>query len=397
MRHPSVQVAIIGAGPYGLSLAAHLRALNVEFRIFGSPMSTWRTQMPAGMFLKSEGFASTLSDPQRQYTMPHYCAKQGLNSRAPISLTTFVRYGLWFQQALVPEVEDTEVVALRRADDGFTLELATGEKGRARRVVIASGIGYFAHVPPMLAALPQRLVSHSSQHNDLSAFSGRDITIIGGGQSALETAALLQEHGAYPRVLVRKPALVWNRVPDPHRPLRQRLRYPAAGLGDGWPSWFYERVPMGAHYFPQDMRVQIVRESYGPAGAWWLKDRVVNRVQIMLGCSFLNATADGDGVRLRFSQHDQSDREIHTEHVIAATGFRVDIGRLPFLDCGMRAEVHRIEGAPALSRHFESSVKGLYFIGVAAANSFGPLLRFVHGTGFAAPRLAKYLARDVGR
>ena len=72
------QVAIIGAGPYGLSIAAHLRSLGIPFRIFGTPVDTWRRHMPAGMSLKSDGFASCLSDPDDKGTLEAYCAERGI-------------------------------------------------------------------------------------------------------------------------------------------------------------------------------------------------------------------------------------------------------------------------------------------------------------------------------
>src|ERR1700680_4642126 len=118
----SSNVAIIGAGPYGLSSADHLRARGIEFRIFGSPMHSWRTRMPAGMFLKSEGFASNLYDPAGRFTLSRFCAENALPYRAiglPVSLQTFTAYGLAFQRQLVPNVEDKVVVGLDRSPDGF--------------------------------------------------------------------------------------------------------------------------------------------------------------------------------------------------------------------------------------------------------------------------------------
>ncbi len=392
-RAPSAtNVVIIGAGPYGLSLAAHLRHRGAEFRIFGSPMYAWRRQMPAGMYLKSEGFASNISDPQRQYTLARYCAEQGIDAKAPISLETFVAYGMWFKQHLVDDVEETEVSEVRRSGDAFTVRLSNGESLRARRVVVATGLGFYSYVPSMLAALPQELVSHSSQHSDVSALAGQCVAVIGGGQSALETATLLHEHGASVYLLVRKPALAWNETPDPQRPLHNQIRYPIAGLGAGWPGWFYEHVPSGTHYFPQHIRVRLARESYGPAGAWWLKPRAIGRFPMHLQSSVRAAVAKGNGVCLRVSCQDGKETMLTVDHVIAATGFHVDIQRLPFLHADLLSQVRRIEDAPMLSRFFESSVPGLYFIGITAANSFGPLLRFVLGTGFTGPRLGQHLA-----
>ena len=113
----SSKVAIIGAGPYGLSIAAHLRANSIDFRIFGSPMHSWRMRMPAGMFLKSEGFASSLQDPAGRFTLERFCAERGVRYAAknvPVSLETFTEYGLAFQHQIVPNLEEKAVVGLDR-------------------------------------------------------------------------------------------------------------------------------------------------------------------------------------------------------------------------------------------------------------------------------------------
>jgi glycine/D-amino acid oxidase-like deaminating enzyme len=156
MSRPST-IVIVGAGPYGLSVAAHLRRHGLPFRIFGSPMQTW-SNMPGGMFLKSEGRASNLSDSAGSYTLKAHCEQYGLSYGeygVPVPLETFVDYGLKFQQRLVPEVEDTRVLALRRSAHGYELQTATGELLAAKSVVVAVGISHFRHIPRRLAHLPE--------------------------------------------------------------------------------------------------------------------------------------------------------------------------------------------------------------------------------------------------
>jgi len=122
MRIPDHEVAVIGAGPYGLALAAHLGPHGVHTQVYGRPMASWLERMPRGMFLKSEGFASTISDPDRHHTLARYCAELGLpygDCGDPVSLETFGGYGLWFQQTLVPDVIETEVQDVRPAVKGF--------------------------------------------------------------------------------------------------------------------------------------------------------------------------------------------------------------------------------------------------------------------------------------
>ena len=180
----TIEIAIIGAGPYGLSIAAHLNARDIPSRIFGSPMSVWATQMPRGMRLKSEGFASSLSEPKSEFALRDYCRQERIpysDVGEPVSLETFVAYGLAFQKRFVPNLEDRLARSVRREGAGFELLLEDGEKVFARRVVVAVGITYFANVPAVLAGLRPELVSHSSAHGDLAGFRGRRIAVIGAG------------------------------------------------------------------------------------------------------------------------------------------------------------------------------------------------------------------------
>ena len=391
-------VAIIGAGPYGLSVAAHLGSAGVDYRIFGTPMNLWRAHMPRGMYLKSEGCASSLSAPADGFTLGQYCAQTSLpyaDYGAPVPLETFAKYGLSFQQRHVPTVEDVMVKALSKSSTSFELRLANGETFRARKVVVATGVSHTAHVPSALTYLPSELQSHSGDHHDLSAFTGRDVTVIGGGQSALETAALLVEAGAAVRLIVRQPSIRWNPVPGPsHRSLYERLRRPMSNLGPGLGPWFYSNAPMFFRHLPRRIRLAKVRTVLGPAGAWWLRDRVLGRVPIMLGYAVRRAESQGDRVLLQLHGLDGELRQVVTEHVIAATGYRFALKSLPFLSRTLLAKLRSVEQTPLLSRNFESSVPGLYFTGLASANQFGPAMRFLDGSSFTASQVSRHIARS---
>jgi len=394
-------VAIIGAGPYGLSIAAHLGSFGVDFRIFGVPMDRWRAHMPRGMFLKSEGCASNLFEPTGAYTLEQYCAKEGLpysSYGAPVSLETLTRYGLSFQERFVPTIENTMVTALDRVSDAFELRLASGETLRAARVVIATGMSYTAYIPTALAQLPAELLSHSEEHQDLGAFKGQDITVIGGGQSALETAALLHEAGAEVRLLVRQPTIHWNGAPTlGRRPLLERMRRPMSHLGPGLGSWFYANAPMVFCHLPSKMRIARTQKALGPAGAWWLRERVVGRLPVILGHLLRGADACHEGARLHLQGPDGEIRQLVTNHVIAATGYRFVLQSLPFLSERLRPKLRSVQQTPVLSPHFESSVPGLYFTGLASANQFGPAMRFLHGAGFTARRVSRHLVASEHR
>src|SRR5437660_2040478 len=280
----SCHVAIIGAGPYGLAAAAHLRAEHVEARIFGEPMEFWKRHMPRGMFLRSSPSASNLADPDGRLRLDRYHALHGLPHTKPTPLEDFVRYGQWFQQQAVPDVDRRTVTYLAADVQGFRVRLEDGEEFPARRVVVATGISPFARRPVEFAGLPAPLVSHSFDHADLSRFAGQRVVVVGAGQSALESAALLHEAGAQVEVVARASRLVWNGIPlDPDRPLPQRLREPEAGLGSGWSTWFYSRHPGLFRHLPERIRNYRARTALGPAGASWLRGRVESQFPVLLG------------------------------------------------------------------------------------------------------------------
>jgi len=396
-----VDVAIVGAGPYGLSLAAHLRAAGVGHRVFGEPMRLWRSHMPVGMFLKSQGFASNLSTPQPGHTLEAFCRETGrpyVSYGVPIPLETFLAYGDWFQRAQVPYLEQVLVSHVAAANGGYSITLADGRSASARRVVVAVGVQHFAHVPDLLAALPPELHSHASQHPDLTRFTGRDVVVVGAGQSALESAALLHEAGATVRVLARSKQLRWNGQPlAPDRPLWQRLREPEVDLGSGWATWFYSTRADLFRYLPPGERLRRARTALGPAGASWLRSRVDGRVPVYLGHELVRAEPVRDGVRLAARTADGNAVEMFTEHVIAATGYRTDMARLTFLDPDLRSRLRRIGRTPRVGRAFDSSARGLYFVGPAVAPTFGPVMRFVCGADFASRLLARHVGATASR
>jgi cation diffusion facilitator CzcD-associated flavoprotein CzcO len=386
-------VAIVGAGPYGLSIGAHLRGRGVATRIFGRPLETWKRHMPEGMFLKSEGFASSLSDPAHALTLGAYCRDHGVpygDVGVPVPLDVFVSYGEWFQRQAFLDVEPTDVVRIEWKDGRFRLDLESGETASAARVVVAAGVGAFRHVPPPLADLPPSHLTHAFDHWRLDRFRDADVGVVGAGQSALETAVLLAEHGARPTVIARCEELRWNPRPAPEpRSMLARLRSPTSPLGAGWKLRLYTSFASSFRRLSDDSRSRIVRTTLGPAGAWWLRDRVPPHMSLLTGTRVNSARETGEQVTLGIiGPRGEDERQF--DHVIAGTGYQVDLRRLTFLPDDMRASVDVVGGSPRLSPHFESSVRGLYFVGLAAANTFGPLMRFVCGATLAARRVAAH-------
>jgi cation diffusion facilitator CzcD-associated flavoprotein CzcO len=397
-----IEIAIIGAGPYGLSIAAHFRSRGIRFRIFGRPMDSWRAHMPEGMQLKSDGFASNIYDPDAQFTLKDFCAERGIeyaDMGIPVRLSTFSEYGLAFRDRMVPELEDKLVVSIEKSAEGFVLRLDDGEEVKTRRVVLAVGITHFPRVPASVAQLPPQFLSHSYLHHDLAPFKGRSVVVLGAGSSALDMAALLREAGVDAQLVARATTLHFHNAPTlgKHRSLWQRLRYPNSGLGPGLWSVFFSNAPAAFYYLPKSLRLYFVRTALGPSGGWFVKDKVIGRVPLLLGYTVERAEIQDGKVHLHLRSADGSRREIVTDHVIAATGYRVDMERLACLSSDIRAKIKCVEGAPVLSRTFESSVPGLYFAGLAAANSFGPVMRFAFGAGFAARRLTQSLVKSLAR
>jgi thioredoxin reductase len=397
-----IETAIIGAGPYGLSIAAHFRSRGISFRIFGRPMDSWLAHMPDGMKLKSDGFASNIYDLDAKFTLKQFCAERGIeyaDMGTPVHLATFGDYGLAFKDRMVPELEEKMVTEVERVADGFRLRLDDGEEFKARRVVLAIGITHFARLPQNLAQLPPELVSHSYDHRDLASFKGRSVVVLGAGSSALDMAGLLRDAGADVQLVARATSLVFHTAPTPgkRRSFWQRVRHPNSGLGPGLLSRFFSDAPAVFHYLPESVRLHFVRTTLGPSGGWFIKEKVVGRVPLVLGYTVERTEVHNGKARLHLRAADGSEREIVTDHVIAATGYKVDMESLPFLASDIRSKVKCISGMPVLSSSFESSVPGLYFVGLAAANSFGPVMRFAFGAGFAARRLTQTMMKSLAR
>jgi thioredoxin reductase len=390
-------VIIVGAGPYGLSVAAHLRAHGVNFQIFGKPMYSWREQMPKGMLLKSDGFASDISTPASTFTLKHYCAQEGIeydDTRIPVKINTFISYGLTFQKRLVPELDTRLVVQIEEADCGFKVELEDGETVYASHVVLAVGITHFAYTPELFRGLGREFVTHSSEHSDPQRLRGRRVGIIGAGASALDLAGLLKDAGADVSVLARRAAVKFHDAPGAKRPsLWKRLRSPRTGVGPGWKSKLVTDFPGLFYFLPENFRLRVVKRYLGPSAGWTVKERIVGRVPVHTGLTPQSAQIRDRQVHLTFRDTNGKQVEHDFHQVITATGYRVDVRRLRFLDSSLIARLKTIENAPVLSPNFESSVPGLYFVGVASAFSFGPVMRFAFGSRYAAIRLTRHLAK----
>jgi hypothetical protein len=287
---------------------------------------------------------------------------------------------------LVPDLDPRRVARVEKNNSHFRLRLNDGETVEAKRVVVAAGISRFAYRPPGFNSLARRVVSHSSEHRDLGRFRGRRVLVVGGGQSAFESAALLSEGGAEVELLMRRAEVRWLRGSVHFRTklvVWRRILYPPTDVGPPGLNQIVAR-PHLFRLLPRPLQDRLAYRSIRPAAATWLRDRMAP-VKITTGRSIVRAVTDGDTVRVELS--DGTQRE--GEHLILATGYRADISRYEFIAPELLSSITRFGGYPRLSPGLECSIAGLYFMGAVAARSFGPLVRFVSGTGYSAQALTR--------
>jgi FAD-dependent urate hydroxylase len=383
------EVAVIGAGPYGLSVAAHLDHAGVATRVFGEPMGFWRRHMPKGMMLRSPWHGTHISSPNEAHSLDVYASAHNVDDAKLLPLEDFVGYGMWFQKRAAPQLDRRAVTQIDAAGGGFRLTLADGEAIGADRVVVATGLRNQEYRPDVFAGLPRELVSHACEHDDLGIFRGKHVAVIGRGQSACESAALLAEAGAQAEIVSRgdihwlahltdgnaaKPKLWW---------LREALAAPSA-VGPFPLSWLAE-FPGLAWRLPAKLRDEFRQRCLKAGAAGWLKPRFAG-VTINAGRSINDARAASGRIALDL---DNGTRVF--DHVLLGTGYRVDIARLGILSRGLLDKIVRVDGSPVLGAGFVSSVPGLHFVGSYAVRSYGPLLRFIAG----APFTARAVTRDV--
>ena len=382
-------VAVIGAGPYGLSAAAYLRAAGMKTRVFGEAMGFWANQMPEGMLLRSPRVASNLSDPGQAFTLEAYEAASNRKPCAPLPLDTFVEYGRWFRQQLGSDLDPRTVLRVERNQSGFKLTVQDGEEIRSTRVVIAAGIGPFKKKPAVFQNLSPQQAVHCYEGRVIRKFARKRVAVIGAGQSALESAALLHEANAQVEVIARESHLRWIGMHSwlHHMGPISSLLYSPHDVGPAGISRLVAYPKLVSH-IPLKVRDQIRTRAVRPAGARWLPERLA-AVKITTGRSVSQAKAVGDEVALELD--DGSERRV--DHVLLGTGYQVDISRYDFLPPELTRDIEQFNGYPKLANGFCTSVPGLHFIGATAARSFGPLLYFVAGTEFASRELVHHLSR----
>lgn len=388
-RKDGIRVAVIGAGPYGLSAASFCRRAGAEVVAFGRPMDFWRQGMPAGMLLRSRWRSSHIADPSRSLSLDSYERVIGRALPNHIALADFIDYGRWYQDTAVPDLDERLVRRVSRGADRFKLALDDGGETEADAVIVATGLYPFAHRPRAFERLPATLCTHAMDLREPSALHGKDVLVVGAGQSALESAALLVESGASVEVVARAATLEFL---DPEDDLGLVARANAAiapptDVGGRLSGWLVA-APDAYRQLPQETRVRLAQRAVRPRGADWLRPRL-DAVRLTLGTRVTGVQADDNMVRATLS--DGTERRV--AHVVLGTGYRIDVGAYEFLADDVIGALRLREGSPVLGPGLESSVPGLHFVGAVAAESFGPIMRFVVGTWYAGPAVAEGIAR----
>ncbi len=379
------QLAVIGAGPFGLAVAAALKHAGAEVALFGRVMSFWRDHVPKGMTLLSGPLG--LSFDRDRFAMPVYEKFRGTPLGLPISAEDFAAYGCWFHSHACPSADPRHMVNMTCDQSGFHLVLEDGTTTTASHVVIAVGMKPFAYQPSEFASLPSQFVSHTSELCDLTAFRGLQVAVIGSGQSALESAALLAEQNARVEVIARSSQLPWR--PTGHlewsaRPaptgLARLLDLPRATLR----RWLDN--PDVFRRLPASLRFRLLERTLRAAASSHLKSRLAP-ICLTLGRTVRSAAAHNGRIELQLD--DGTPRVV--DHVVLGTGFKVGVDRLGFLSPEMRCQIRQHDGYPELNGRLESSIPNLYFVGAAAAWNFGPIMWFVRSAPWCAQRIRRAL------
>ena len=354
--------------------------------------------MPAAMVLKSEAFSSDLYAPGKGYTLAEFCREHSLHYEPiglPVPRSVFADYGRAFQQKFVPQLIEEHITHLERTATGFQATTESGRSILARHVVLAVGLHPFPKIPPVMAHLPPKLASHSFDYGDVSHFYGKRVMVWGAGASAINLAIDLKHHGAEVELVARAQRIVFHDPPVKQRPLLERIKNPRSPLGLGWRSWLAAELPLLFRALPLRLRHRVVARHLGPAPNWTTRAEFEGHIPAHLGMHVQSMTEKEAAVEVRCRQTTGAEHLLHFDHVIAATGFAPRADRLRFLSASLIQSLTTEFGSPHLDAHFQSSVAGLYMIGLAAANHFGPLFRFACGARFAARRLSAHLVRHA--
>jgi thioredoxin reductase len=388
-----LDVAIVGAGPFGLSVAAWLD--DRRTCVFGAPMQTWRTLMSPDMLMRSAWEETSLSARGERGSIDEWIAASGAAKQEPIPLGLFLQYAEWFRDRFVRAHDTADVAQAEPHGDGYRLRTTLGDEFAARKLVIAVGATPFPFVPPPFENALGGRVEHVVAPREAAELSGERVLVVGAGQAALETAGLAVDAGADVEVLARS-RVNWFADREPHRhrgPLATRLynlAYPVVGYGPP-PINRLALHPGAFALLPWDLRRRLTERLLRSGGSPSVRSMVEGRVRFTEGAAVTAVTELGQSVQVQLSNG--SSRT--ADRVLLATGYRFSLDKLYWLAPPLRARIRVERGCwPSLDRGFRSTDPGIFFVGYPAEGRFGPVSRFVLGAEFTAKRVRTALQKS---
>lgn len=380
-------IAVVGAGPYGLAIAAACAAAGRSAVVFGPAMETW-WQMPADMELRAAWREMTLTSPGAPGSLDEWCAAAGVTPHEPMLVTEFIAYATWFADRYVTEHVDAMVTSVARSEEGGLSVRAGGVDWRVCEAIVAPGIGPFPNAPEVFEGVMDDHRIGFAAAFEQSELEGLRVAVIGAGQSAVEAAAAAVRSGAETTLLARS-TVHWFADHEPSRP-RSRLRrglfelaYPAVGYGPPPLNRLVVHPDLFAR-LPAALRQRLTGRVLRPGASPWLREAVAGKAAIEEGVQVTAASCDEGAVRLTLTDG----RRLEFDRVLLGTGYRFRLDRLALLSPELRSRIRVADGWPILDHAFRTTEPSVRLVGYPAEGRYGPLARFVLGVPFTANRIA---------
>lgn len=364
-----IDVLIIGAGPYALSIGAHTKESGLDYLIVGLPMDFWENKMPSEMFIRTQLEYSNLSDPKNRYSLKQYQKEKDLELGFPLKRTTFVDYGKWFADKAGLEIEKDFVEKLTKNGNVFTATTETGRIILARNVVVAVGLTNSHYIPKELENFSSMFVSHTASHTEYTCFKDKSVIVVGGGQSAWEAAALLHLASANVILCYRRPSRVM--APEGMNQVQHEIA-----------SKFY--------YYPVEEKEKYRKMLEIPTVSNFLVPLVEGKVTQKSSISLEKVEVTN---QQKLVVYFSSGETITADHIIVATGYRYHPKKITFLSSFHSKLLLEENGCPQVDESFQSSINGLYFAGPATSYSHGPAFRFIAGVAYTALNIVRSLVK----
>jgi thioredoxin reductase len=367
-----LDVIIIGAGPYGISLASYAVRNGLSYKLLGYPMDFWKNQMPQNMFIRTPYELVRFPDPKNELSIHHFAKETGATPSDPLPRPVFVDYAFWYAQKTGVQFTPEWVNSVTKEHDYFVVKTEENNIYKTKNVIIATGIQEFKYVPEIFQNIALHLVSHTTGYTTFEQFKDKDVIVIGSGQSAWEASALLHEANSNVQLIYRKEHPVYGGSKSGEVILRF--------IG----NIFYK--------LPQMLKKKLwnIASETVPI-ARFLRPYVEGKVFEISGTKVESVIAHNEKVHLKLSNGEEK----IADHVIVASGFKINLDKVPFI-YDLKNQIIREEGQvqfPKLNQNFESSIKGLYFAGPLSSHSHGPTFRFILGLGKTAITIIGSIAR----